>query len=183
MPKDYVPPGYVIDYGGENEGRDESFRRLAKAMVAALILIFLILVAQFNSFLQPMVVIFCLPLSIIGAVIGLAVTGYPFGFMAFLGFVALSGIVVNDAILLFDYINYLRTQGMEGRDAIIKGVITRHRAIYLTTITTMMGLLPLALTGGPLWAPLAWVIVFGIAMSTLLTLIVIPVGYGLCEWL
>ena len=183
MPKDFIPPGYVVEYGGENEGRDKSFRRLAKAMAASLAMVFLILVAQFKSFLQPLVVLFCLPLSIIGAVMGLAVTGYPFGFMAFLGFVALSGIVVNDAILLFDYINLLRQQGMEDREAIIKAAIVRHRAIYLTTITTMLGLLPLAITGGPLWAPLAWVIVFGIAMSTFLTLIVIPVGYALVEWI
>jgi len=183
MPKDFVPPGYIIEYGGENEGRDKSFRTLGKAMAAALGLIFLVLVAQFQSFLQPLVVLFCLPLSIIGAVIGLAVTGYPFGFMAFLGFVALSGIVVNDAILLFDYINQLRREGYEGREAIITAAIVRHRAIYLTTITTMLGLLPLAVTGGPLWAPLAWVIVFGIFMSTLLTLIVIPVGYALVEWI
>lgn len=181
MPKDFVPRNYVIEYGGDNEGRDKSFRTLGKAMVAALLLIFLILVAQFGSFLQPLVVLFCLPLSIVGAVVGLFMTGYPFGFMAFLGFVALSGIVVNDAILLFDFINALRAGGMDGRDAVVEAGIVRHRAIYLTTITTIVGLLPLAVTGGPLWAPLAWVIVFGIAASTILTLLVIPVGYAFVE--
>jgi multidrug efflux pump subunit AcrB len=183
LAKELVPPGYIIEYGGENEYRNRSFRRLAKSLVFALVLIFIILVAQFKSIAQPLVVLTCLPLSITGAVAGLFVTGHPFGFMAFLGFVALSGIVVNDAILLFDHINQKRSEGWAGRDAIVDACVVRHRAIYLTTITTMAGLLPLALGGGNLWAPLAWVIIFGIAISTFLTLIVIPAGYALVEGL
>ena len=181
LSRDLVPPGYTIEFGGENEYRNRSFKRLAKALLFALVLIFMILVTQFKSIMQPIVVLTCLPLSITGAVAGLFVTGYPFGFMAFLGFVALSGIVVNDAILLFDHINSRRAEGWDGRDAIVDACVIRHRAIYLTTITTMAGLLPLALTGGNLWAPLAWVIIFGIAISTFLTLIVIPAGYALVE--
>lgn len=177
----HVPPHIRVEYAGETEDRDKSFRSLMIALIWAVLLIFFILVAQFNSFLQPLVVLFALPLAIIGAVMGLYVSGSPFGFMAFLGIVALSGIVVNDAILLIDYINYLRAEGREDAEAVIEAGIVRHRPIYLTTITTVCGILPLALYGGSLWSPLAWVICFGIAMATVLTLVVIPLGYAIVE--
>ena len=181
MPTDFIPPDCVVEYGGETENRDKSFKSLLSALIWAVILIYLILVAQFDSYFQPMVVLFSLPLAVIGAVVGLYITGYPFGFMAFLGIVALAGIVVNDAILLIDHINVLRGQGKSPEDAIVEAGIVRHQPIYLTTITTVCGVLPLALNGGSLWEPLGWVIVFGIATATFLTLVVIPLGYAVVE--
>lgn len=180
-PKDFIPPDCVVEYGGETENRDKSFKSLLSALIWAVILIYLILVAQFDSYFQPMVVLVSLPLAVIGAVVGLYITGYPFGFMAFLGIVALSGIVVNDAILLMDHINVLRKEGMDPSEAIIEAGVVRHQPIYLTTVTTVCGVLPLALNGGSLWEPLGWVIVFGIATATFLTLVVIPLGYAVVE--
>ena len=181
MPKDFIPPDCAVEYGGETQDRDKSFKNLLTALIWAVILIYLILVAQFDSYFQPMVVLFSLPLAVIGAVVGLYITGYPFGFMAFLGIVALAGIVVNDAILLIDYINVLRARGRSAQEAIIEAGIVRHQPIYLTTITTVCGVLPLAMHGGSLWEPLGWVIVFGIATATFLTLVVIPLGYAIVE--
>jgi len=181
MPSDFIPPDCVVEYGGETENRDKSFKSLLAALIWAVIIIYLILVAQFDSYFQPMVVLVSLPLAVIGAVVGLYVTGYPFGFMAFLGIVALAGIVVNDAILLIDHINVLREQGMDSKDAIIEAGVVRHQPIYLTTVTTVCGVLPLAMNGGSLWEPLGWVIVFGIATATFLTLVVIPLGYAVVE--
>jgi len=181
MPTDFVPPDCAIEYGGETQDRDKSFKNLLNALIWAVILIYLILVAQFDSFFQPLVVLFSLPLAVIGAVVGLYITGYPFGFMAFLGIVALAGIVVNDAILLIDYINVLRARGRDATEAIVEAGVVRHQPIYLTTITTVAGVLPLALNGGSLWEPLGWVIVFGIATATFLTLVIIPLGYAIVE--
>jgi len=176
-----TPPGYLIEFEGETKERNESFLSLAWAMLAALMLVYVVLVAQFDSYKQPFVIALALPLGLVGAVVGLWITGFPFGFMAFLGLVSLTGIVVNDAIVLIDFINARRKEGSDVRSAVIEAGRVRFRPVLLTTISTVAGLLPLCLAGGSLWGPMGNVIVFGLSMATLLTLIVVPVIYEIVE--
>ena len=179
-----LPQDYSIEYGGENEETAESFRSLGKAMAIAVILVLVVLMAQFKSVIQPIVIIITIPLSFIGVILGMVVTNNPFGMMAFIGVVSLSGIVVNDAIVLVTYVNTLRDRGVEKRSAIIQATQTRFRPIMMTTVTTIAGLLPttLGLGGGiDFWAPLGWAIIWGLMTATLLTLVVVPVAYSLVE--
>lgn len=179
-----LPPDYSIEYGGENEETSESFKSLGKAMAVAVLLVLLILMAQFKSITQPIVIIITIPLSFIGVILGLIVTGNHFGMMAFIGVVSLSGIVVNDAIVLVTYVNTLRGRGMEKNPAIIQATQTRLRPIMMTTVTTIAGLLATTLGlggGGDFWAPLGWAIIWGLMVATLLTLVVVPVTYSLVE--
>ncbi|MCA9772739.1 MAG: efflux RND transporter permease subunit, partial [Myxococcales bacterium] len=180
-----VPPGVDITYAGENEERDRSMRSLAQAMQWGLVTILFILAAQFNSLKQPLIVMLAIPLSFIGVIAGLWITGNHFGFLSFVGTVALTGIVVNDAIVLVDYANQARrSRGFAVNDALIEACHKRLRPVLMTSITTIGGLLPLALDwsgGGDFWAPLAWSIIFGLAVATVLTLVVIPTLYSLVE--
>jgi multidrug efflux pump subunit AcrB len=176
-----VPPGYLIEYEGETKERTESFMSLGWAMIAAFLLVYVVLVAQFNSYKQPFVIALSLPFGLVGVVLGLWITGYPFGFMAFLGVVSLTGIVVNDAIVLIDFVNASRKQGADVRSAVLKAGGLRFRPVMLTTVSTVAGLLPLSILGGSLWGPMANVIIFGLSMATILTLIIIPVVYEIIE--
>lgn len=178
----YVPTEVSITMGGETEERDKSLKSAKQVMGISILLILIILTAQFNSFIQPFIVIITIPLSIIGVVFGLYFLDQRFGFMPFIGIISLSGIVVNDAIVLVDFTNLLRRAGLPLYEAVIRSAQRRLRAVMLTTITTVFGLLPLALNwggGGLFWAPLAWTIICGISVATLLTLIIIPVMYYL----
>ncbi|MHB1127957.1 MAG: efflux RND transporter permease subunit [Bacillota bacterium] len=176
-----LPKGYFITYGGENEDRDASFASLGNAAIIAVLVIYLLLVIQFNSLIQPIVVLSTIPLALFGAVIGLWVTGNPVGFMALLGIVSLSGIVVNNAIVLLEFINALRRNSIPLTEAIMEAGRQRFRPIMLTTLTTVGGLLPLTVSGGKLWGPMGWSIIFGLLGSTLLTLVVVPALYLLTE--
>lgn len=151
------------------------------SMIVSVLLIAFILVLQFNSFKQPLIIIFALPLAIPGVMIGLFVTGLAFGFPAFIGIVALSGIVVNDSIVLIDKINKNIRGGIEFYEAIIEAGIARLQPILLTTLTTIAGILPLYFAN-ELWRGLSVTIAFGLAFSTLLTLIMVPIMYvWLCK--
>ncbi|MDW7674266.1 MAG: efflux RND transporter permease subunit [Bacillota bacterium] len=176
-----LPPGYRLEVGGQTEDQIMSFMNLAQAGIAAVLLIYLILIFQFNSLTQPLLIVMAIPLTVIGSVVGLYLLGYPIGFMAFLGVVSLIGIVVNNAIVLVDFINCRRREGLELQEAIVNAGVQRLRPILLTTATTIGGLLPLSLTGGNLWGPMGFAIIFGLAGSTLLTLIVMPTLYYLFE--
>jgi HAE1 family hydrophobic/amphiphilic exporter-1 len=169
---------------GENDEQEQSMSDLKRAFVVGIVLIFCILTVQFNSFRQPLIVLLAVPLALIGAVFGLYVTGVRFGFMATVGVVALVGIVVNDNIVLVDYCNQLRRQGINRDEALIEAGLRRLRPILLTTITTLGGLLPLTLDwggGGAFWLPLGVTIIFGLGIDSLLTLIIVPVIYSLVE--
>ena len=179
-----LPQDYSIEYSGENEETAESFTDLGKAMAVAVVFVVFILMAQFRSVIQPAVIMVTIPLSFIGVIIGMVVTGNPFGMMAFIGVVSLTGIVVNDAIVLVTYINALRARGMERQEAIIKATQVRLRPIIMTTVTTIAGVLATTLGlggGGDFWAPLGWAIIWGLMTATLLTLIVVPALYSLVE--
>jgi multidrug efflux pump subunit AcrB len=170
---------YTIVKGGENEERDRSMRELTQAMGVGAALILVILVAQFNSFSQPLIVMLSIPLGLIGVVYGLMVCGFDFSISSMIGVVALTGIVVNDAIVLVDFINRLRAEGMSLEAAVIRGGQLRLRPIFLTTITTIGGLLPMAIGGGTVefFRPLSVAIMFGLAFATVLTLVIIPTAY------
>jgi multidrug efflux pump subunit AcrB len=165
--------------GGSKEQTRESTEKMGGAMVMGLLGIIVILVAQFNSVLKPLVILTTIPLALIGALLGLYLTGWALGFMAMLGTVALFGVVINNAIVLIDFIETNIDRGDALRDATVKAGQARMRPILLTSLTTIGGLLPLGLFGGPLFAPLAWAMVFGLGLSTALTLLVIPTVYVL----
>ena len=171
------PDGYYYQFTGELESRQESFGGMRRAALIALIAIFAVLVLQFRSFLQPLIVFSAIPLAGIGSTLALLITGYSFSFTAFIGLISLIGIVVNNSILLVDYANSLRKDGKSVQEAITEAGETRFTPIILTTLTTTGGLLPLTLQGGTLWAPMGWTIIGGLLVSTILTLVVVPVLY------
>jgi len=192
-----LPPGYAIKFTGEMEMQKESEDFLAKAFVIALFLIFFILVSQFNSITLPIIIMTSVVLSLGGAFLGLAVFRQPFGIiMTGVGVISLAGVVVNNAIVLIDYINKLRERGMEVRTAVIAAGATRLRPVILTAITTILGLLPM-ITGisfdfhnfaiswvsesGQWWRSMAIVVVFGLMVATFLTLVVVPTLYSFFE--
>jgi multidrug efflux pump subunit AcrB len=173
------PKGYEYYVAGEMETQAESFGGMGKAILIALIAIFAVLVLQFKSFSQPVIVFIAIPLALIGSIFALLLTGNTFSFTAFIGITSLVGIVVNNSIILVDYINKLRLENKTVSQALIEAGETRFIPIILTTATTIGGLLPLTLQGGTLYAPMGWTIIGGLLVSTLLTLILVPVLYRL----
>ncbi|MBN2232864.1 MAG: efflux RND transporter permease subunit [Deltaproteobacteria bacterium] len=172
--------GWRYEFGGEWESsRKANHAIMVKLPVAALVII-LLLVGQFNSLRKAFIILLTIPLGIIGVVLGLLVTNLYFGFMTLLGVVSLSGIVVNNAIVLLDRIRIEReVNGREPGDAIVEAAVRRFRPIMLTTLTTAAGLLPLWFGSGPMWPPMAVAIVFGLLFATLLTLGFVPAVYAL----
>jgi len=171
--------GYRYAVGGEIESREESFGGMMQAVIVALIGIFAVLVLQFRSYTQPLIVFSAIPLAVIGSILALLITRNTFSFTAFIGLTSLLGIVINNSIILVDYTNQLRREGKDLISALKEAGETRFMPIILTTATTVGGLLPLTLRGGTLWAPMGWTIIGGLIASTFLTLIVVPVLYKL----
>jgi hydrophobic/amphiphilic exporter-1 (mainly G- bacteria), HAE1 family len=175
-----LPAGVTIEYGGEAEDIQESFADMFQNMLIAAILVFLILAVQFNSLSQPLIILGALPMALIGVMPGLVLTGNNFGFISFVGLVALVGIVVNNAIVLLDYINYLRKSGYELKEAVKETAVTRFVPIMATTITTVGGILPITLKQ-PFFGPMGYTLIFGLSVATVLTLILVPVLYCMLE--
>ncbi len=171
------PKAYSYKYTGEIESREESFEGMVKASLIAMIAIFAVLILQFGSFLQPLIIFSAIPLALIGSTFALYITGNTFSFTAFIGLISLIGIVVNNSIILVDYANILQREGKSLDNALMEAGETRFTPIILTTLTTIGGLLPLTLQGGTLWAPMGWTIIGGLLVSTFLTLVVVPVLY------
>jgi multidrug efflux pump subunit AcrB len=171
------PKGYRYEMGGEIESREETFGGMEKAILAAMFGVFAILVLQFKSYSQPLIIFSALPLAMIGSILALFLTGNTFSFSAFIGLTSLVGIVVKNSILLVDYTNQLRAEGMDMVAALKAAGERRFVPILLTAATTVGGLLPLTLAGGTFWAPMGWTIIGGLTTSTALTLIVVPVLY------
>ncbi|MFH1047125.1 MAG: efflux RND transporter permease subunit [Patescibacteria group bacterium] len=172
-----IPSGYTINFGGDMEAINESFTDLFRAMILGIFMIAGLLIWQFKSYRQPLFVLVTIPLALIGVFPGLTLVGQPLTFPGFIGVVALAGIVVNNAIILIDEINSLRKGGADRLDAIREAARTRLQPILLTTITTVAGILPLAITN-PTWGPLGYSIAFGLLFSTVLTLFVVPMLYA-----
>ncbi len=173
-------PGVSLRFGGEFEETQKSFASLGKAFNVALLAIYMVLAAQFRSYAIPLVILLTIPFAFIGVVFGLLVTGNPFTMTAGIAMIGLAGISVNDAIVLIDFVNQRRMAGLTAVNAVMEGCKLRARPILLTTVTTIAGLLPMALglTGfSKLWSPFAATICFGILFSTLLTLLIVPCGY------
>lgn len=180
----YLPPGYDVTVGGQAEEMAESFGDLGLALVLAVILVYMVMAAQYESLLHPLVIMFSMPVVSIGVFLGLLIAGYTFNVITLVGVIMLAGIVVNNAIVLVDYINTLRRRGMGYREAILEAGPTRLRPILMTALTTILGSLPMALgigEGAEYSAPLGVVLIGGLTTSTLLTLVFIPVVYSLAE--
>lgn len=177
-------PGYRLEFGGQKEEMDESFRSLKQAFAVALIIIFLILATQFQSFTQPLVVLFTVPFSILGVAIGLIVMNLNFSLVAGISVVALAGVVVNDSLVLVDFVNKARAAGLSRREALVVSGARRMRPILLTTITTIAGLMPMAMGFGGnslTWRPMAICVIWGLAFATFLTLFIIPCTYSMVD--
>ncbi len=176
-----MPEGYSYHIGGEMESRNEAFGGMTNAIVIAILSIFSVLLLQFKSFKQPFIVFLAIPFAFTGMIWALLITHNSFSFTAFVGLTSLVGIVVNNSIILVDYINKLRERGKSLDEALQLAAETRLTPIVLTALTTIGGLLPLTLKGGTLWAPMGWTIIGGLFVSTLLTLVIVPVAYKLLE--
>ncbi len=179
-----LPEGYYYSMGGENKEMMEAFSQLLLALGLAVILIYMVMAAQFESLIHPFVIMFTIPLAFSGGALALFITDRAFGVTAFIGIIMLAGIVVNNGIVLIDYINILRSEGKERTEAITIAGPVRLRPILMTTLTTILGLIPLALgigEGAELQAPMATVVIGGLVLSTVLTLVFVPVLYTIFD--
>lgn len=173
-----------LGFGGQSEELDSSIRSLLFAFGLALFLVYLVMASQFESLLHPFVIMFSVPLAIVGAVGALWLSGSPISVVVFIGLILLVGIVVKNAIVLIDKVNQLREEGVAKREAICRGAESRLRPIVMTTLCTLFGFAPLAFLGGDgaeVRAPMAVTVIGGLAVSTLLTLVVIPIVYNLLD--
>ncbi|MCK9310034.1 MAG: efflux RND transporter permease subunit [Candidatus Cloacimonetes bacterium] len=177
-------PGYAIESGGVQEEQRKSYSSLFRLFALALMLIFTILASQFKSYVQPFIVMLTIPFAFIGVILGLLVTGLPFSLNTLISVVALAGVVVNNAIILIDFINSEREKGVDRWHAIINSGSVRLRPIILTTATTVAGMLPLVFSNDPsaqAWRPLAVSFTFGLLFASFLTLFIIPVIYSMVD--
>jgi multidrug efflux pump subunit AcrB len=174
-----LPPGYSLEIGGEHHEQQKSFGELVVVLVISVLSIFLALVFQFRSTTKPLVVFAAIPFGIVAALLSLRVMGAPFGFMAFLGIISLIGVIVSHVIVLFDYIEEERERGASLSEALIDAGIMRLRPVLVTVGATVLGLVPLALHGGPLWEPLCWVQIGGLSFATVITLVIVPILYAI----
>ena len=179
--EDYeLPDGYTIEMTGENETITDAMQQLYLMLILALIFMYLIMVAQFQSLLSPFIIMFTIPLAFTGGFLGLLISGSEVSVIALIGFVMLSGIIVNNGIVLVDYINQLRAQGMEKKEAIMTAGRTRMRPVLMTAMTTILALSTMVFShdmGADMSRPMSVVTIGGLTYGTLLTLIVIPCIY------
>ena len=179
-----MPEGVAAMVSGQSEEMEESFNSMKFALILAVFLVYLVMASQFESLIHPLVILFTIPLALVGAVLALFVTGTTVNIVALIGVIMLAGIVVNNAIVLVDLINQLRAQGVERIDAILEAGSARLRPILMTSLTTALGLLPMAMgfgEGSEVRTPMAITVIGGLVVSTLLTLVVIPVVYSLMD--
>ncbi len=179
-----MPRGYHYNIGGEHENMVEAFEQLFLALALAVVLIYMVMAAQFESLIHPFIIMFTVPLAFSGGVLALFITRRALGVTSLIGVIILAGIVVNNGIVLVDYINVLRSEGKERTEAVTTAGTVRLRPILMTTLTTILGLVPIALgigEGAELQAPMATVVIGGLTLSTILTLIFIPVLYTIFD--
>lgn len=177
-----LPINTVVGLGGQNEELETSYRSLMFALGLAVFLVYLVMASQFESLIHPFIILFTVPLALVGVIFSLVLSGSTISVMVLLGVIILIGIVVNNAIVLVDYTNQLRSEGLTKREALVQAGEVRLRPILMTTLTTVLGLIPMALgwgEGAEMRAPMAITVMGGLLFSTLLTLVLIPVVY---EW-
>lgn len=184
-----LPPGYRMQIAGEKAAQDRGFKNLVVVLVTSVVLIFLALVIQFNHAVKPFLVFGAAPYGVVGSILALTVTGSPFSFMAFLGAVSLIGVIVSHVIVLFDFIEEMHEKGEPFGQALLDAGIARLRPVMITVGATILALFPLAVHGGPLWQPLCYAQIGGLAVATFITLLLVPVLYsifvldlGLVKW-
>ena len=181
---DDLPAGYFIEYGGQYKEMRETFGIMSGAFILAVLLVYMILASLFESFLYPFIIMFTIPLAFIGVVLALLVSGKSINLPVLIGFVILGGIAVNNGIVLVDYINQLKKRGLEKKEAILQACSVRLRPVLITALTTIVGMLPMALSasaGSELRAPMAITVVGGLTATTFLTLFIIPIIYSLID--
>jgi hydrophobic/amphiphilic exporter-1 (mainly G- bacteria), HAE1 family len=179
-----LPPGVGAYLSGQSEEMADSFRSLQFTLVLAVFLVYLVMASQFESLIHPFVILFTIPLSAIGAVWALFLTGTTVNVVAYIGLIMLAGIVVNQSIVLIDAVNQARERGLSRHDAILEAGRTRLRPILITKLTTILGLLPMAIglgEGAEVRAPMAITVIGGVLLTTFLTLLVIPVVYDVMD--
>jgi HAE1 family hydrophobic/amphiphilic exporter-1 len=179
-----LPTGYSIEYVGENKEMVESFQSLALALLLAIVLVYAVMAIQYESFFIPFVIMFSVPTCFIGVVGGLALTGRTLNVVSFIGVIMLVGIAVSNAIVLVDYIKKLQDRGMERNQAVAQGGAVRLRPVLMTALATILALFPLSLglgEGGEMTAPLATVVIGGLLVSTIITLVLVPVVYTIFD--
>ncbi len=179
-----LPPGYFIEFGGQYEDMQEAFKIMAFAFALATLLVYMIMASQFESFKHPFVIMFTIPLGLIGVIVALLVSGKPISLPVLIGFIILGGIAVNNGIVMVDYINQLKRRGVDKKEAILQGCSVRLRPVLITALTTILGMLPMAIStsqGSEMRAPMAIAVVGGLIATTLLTLFVIPIIYSLFD--
>jgi len=177
-----LPPGISISYGGEVEEQQKAFRDLTLLLLLGIVLVYMVMASQFESLLDPFIIMFSVPFAFVGVIAAFLLTRVTLSLMSFIGTIMLMGIVVNNAIILVDYINLLRARGLEFSDAVKTAAKTRLRPVLMTTITTLLGIIPMALAskeGSEIYQPLGITVIGGLALSTLVTLVVVPVIYSI----
>lgn len=182
--KESLPSGYFLELGGEYEEMVEAFTIIAGAFALAILLVYMIMASQFESFVHPFIIMFTIPLALIGVVFSLLVTGNPVNLPALIGFVMMGGIAVNNGIVMVDYINQLKRKGIEKGEAILQGSTVRLRPVLITAFTTILGMLPMALStseGAEMRAPMAITVIGGLTATTFLTLFIIPILYSIVD--
>lgn len=184
LPSLGIPLGVTVAFGGDMEEQEEAFGQLIVLLLIGVVLVYMVMAGQFESFLDPFVVMFSVPFAFTGAIWLVLITGNRLNLMSFIGVIMLMGIVVNNAIVLVDYTNQLREGGMGMDAAIGKACVTRLRPVLMTTLTTVFGLVPMAFStgeGAEAWRPLGATVIGGLTVSTLVTLVLVPVMYALFE--
>lgn len=174
-----LPPGCRMEFAGEDKELRRSQSEMATVMAVSIALITLAMIIQFSSVTKAIVVILTVPLGLVGAFLGVALTRANMGFTGLLGIVSLAGVIVSHIIVLSDFIEEARSEGVELKEALLQAGLVRLRAVLVTVLATVGGLIPLALTGGELWRPLTSVHIFGLLLATMLTLVILPVWYYL----
>jgi HAE1 family hydrophobic/amphiphilic exporter-1 len=179
-----LPTGYFIEYGGQYEDMQDAFRTMILVFLMATLLVYMIMSSQFESFLHPFVIMFTIPLALIGVVLALLITGNTLSLISLIGFIILAGIAVNNGIVMIDYINQLKKRGLDKKEAILEGCTVRLRPVLITALTTIMGMVPMAISssaGSEMRSPMAVAVIGGLVATTLLTLFVIPILYSLFD--
>jgi HAE1 family hydrophobic/amphiphilic exporter-1 len=179
-----MPLGYSYKFIGQAKMMADSFGEIAKALVLAVILIYMVLAAQFESYVHPLTIMLSLPFAMVGALLGLLIGGHTINIMSLIGVILLMGLVTKTSILLVDYTIQLREEGVPIMDALVRSGSVRLRPILMTTLSTILGMLPLALglgAGAELRASMAVAVIGGLITSSLLTLVVVPLAYFMID--